>query len=223
MNKKLVPLRIDFAGGWLDVPEFARADGYIVNLAITPGVSLEDLARGRCSGLGGSAAKSILEGNNAVLTELASGAGWQDPAIITETGLCVWQSGPLPRLVAKYNPTWLVGRLAVLWVGERTAGAPAIARAPRDFDAIVAAAVIAQRAVDGEYLPALSSAVYCSYRAQVAEGMHPLPSGGLAHKYCGAGFGGNAMYLFEDSFKRRQFLEYMPTAYAVEPFMESFA
>ena len=34
------PLRVDFAGGWLDVPRFARPDGYIVNCTISPTVSL---------------------------------------------------------------------------------------------------------------------------------------------------------------------------------------
>ncbi|WP_221175256.1 adenylyltransferase/cytidyltransferase family protein [Akkermansia muciniphila] len=31
-----VPLRVDFAGGWLDVPRYARKGSYVVNCAITP-------------------------------------------------------------------------------------------------------------------------------------------------------------------------------------------
>jgi glycerol-3-phosphate cytidylyltransferase-like family protein len=30
------PLRVDFAGGWLDAPMYARAGGYVVNCAISP-------------------------------------------------------------------------------------------------------------------------------------------------------------------------------------------
>ena len=37
-----VPLRVDFAGGWLDVPTNARAGEYIVNCAISPTVSLRE-------------------------------------------------------------------------------------------------------------------------------------------------------------------------------------
>ena len=36
-----VPLRVDFAGGWLDVPRHARQGAYIVNCAISPFVSLD--------------------------------------------------------------------------------------------------------------------------------------------------------------------------------------
>jgi len=34
------PLRVDFAGGWLDVPRFAREGEFVVNCAISPLVSL---------------------------------------------------------------------------------------------------------------------------------------------------------------------------------------
>jgi len=41
MAKKLIaPLRIDFAGGWIDVPEFHRnIRGYVVNAAISPHIT----------------------------------------------------------------------------------------------------------------------------------------------------------------------------------------
>lgn len=41
------PLRVDFAGGWLDVPRLARPDGFIVNCAITPTVVPPSLAHSR--------------------------------------------------------------------------------------------------------------------------------------------------------------------------------
>jgi len=40
---------------------------------------------------------------DAVQSELDMNVGWQDPAIIKETGLCVWQSGNYPKLEIKRN------------------------------------------------------------------------------------------------------------------------
>ena len=88
-----VPLRVDFAGGWLDVPRYARKGSYVVNCAITPMVSLCEWPYEKRSGLGGSGAWAMLEGRDPVASELALGVGWQDPAVIAETGLCVWRSG----------------------------------------------------------------------------------------------------------------------------------
>src|SRR6185295_7341183 len=87
------PLRVDFAGGWLDVPRFARAGAYVVNCAISPTVSLRDWPYERNAGLGGSGAWALLNGKDGVGSELDLGVGWQDPAVISETGLCVWRSG----------------------------------------------------------------------------------------------------------------------------------
>ena len=50
------PLRVDFAGGWLDVPRFARPGGGIVNCAISPLVSLRHWPYRARAGLGGSGA-----------------------------------------------------------------------------------------------------------------------------------------------------------------------
>jgi cytidyltransferase-like protein len=49
-----LPLRVDFAGGWLDVPRLARQDAYVVNCAISPLVSLADWPFAKQAGLGGS-------------------------------------------------------------------------------------------------------------------------------------------------------------------------
>ena len=38
-----VPLRVDFAGGWLDVPRFSQKGGFIVNCAIKPLVSFKEM------------------------------------------------------------------------------------------------------------------------------------------------------------------------------------
>ena len=71
-----VPLRVDFAGGWLDVPRYARKGSYVVNCAITPMVSLCEWPYEKRSGLGGSGAWAMLEGRDPVASELALGAGW---------------------------------------------------------------------------------------------------------------------------------------------------
>jgi hypothetical protein len=217
------PLRVDFAGGWLDVPQFSRPEGRIVNLAVTPQVMLADLEAGRCSGLGGSAARAVLSGRNALDAELATGAGWQDPAAIAETGLCVWQSGPAPKLLLKTDPDELLrGRMALLWTGERAGGTPASAARPKDFAAIGTAGQLAEQAVRTGSLQLLAQAVKLSYAAQLGEGMPALPDGGeavLARKYCGSGFGGNALYLFADATARDRFVGANPQARPIEPFL----
>ena len=45
------------------------------------------------------ASNPLLQGVCGVTSEIDIGVGWQDPAVIAETGLCVWRSGPLPSLV----------------------------------------------------------------------------------------------------------------------------
>lgn len=80
------PLRVDFGGGWLDVPRHAIEGAVVVNLAVTPGVSSRDWGKYRIkSGMGGSAANSILKGEDGVKSEVEElGVGWQDPAVIKE-------------------------------------------------------------------------------------------------------------------------------------------
>ena len=116
-RKEKVPLRVDFAGGWLDVPKFAKKGGYIVNCAISPLVSNECWPYELSGGLGGSAAKAILDFRNGVVSELKLGVGWQDPAIIEETGMCVWKSGKTPILESKFNPSWLRGKMLIFFTG----------------------------------------------------------------------------------------------------------
>ena len=106
------PLRVDFAGGWLDVPRLARPNAYLVNCAISPLVSLRHWPYHAKSGLGGSGAYALLQGDSGVASELNLGVGWQDPAVIHETGLCVWRSGAKPALdcIALNGSTYLESR-----------------------------------------------------------------------------------------------------------------
>ncbi|HUL52874.1 MAG TPA: adenylyltransferase/cytidyltransferase family protein [Opitutaceae bacterium] len=198
------PLRVDFAGGWLDVPRFARPDGYIVNCAISPTVSLRAWPYERNAGLGGSGAWALLNGKDSVRSEIDLGVGWQDPAVIAETGLCVWRSGPRPELEVKSDGALLRGRLALRWTG-RSHSTPGVADQARDYEAITRAGRTARDAVWRQDLGLLADAVRQSYAVQRAEGMEPLPgdlAGAVAWKYCGGGFGGYAVYLFADPASR---------------------
>jgi len=227
------PLRVDFAGGWLDVPRFARPGGYVVNCAISPTVSLHDWPYERNAGLGGSGAWALLNGKDGVGSELDLGVGWQDPAIIAETGLCVWRSGPRPALELKHNADFLRGHLALYWTGVPH-NTPDLAKLPRDYDAIARAGATARDAVWRSDLAMLADAVRQSYeKVQRAEGMDPLPGDPqangsvlpagvkpLAWKYCGGGFGGYAVYLFPDE-KQREAACKLPKFRVIEPYVAS--
>ena len=205
--KTEVPLRVDFAGGWLDVPKFAIDGAYIVNCAITPKVSLSNWPYKRNSGLGGSGAYWQLIGKNPVKSELEMGVGWQDPAIIKETGLCVWRSGKKPILELKVNPDFLERKMALLWTGKEHK-TKEIATYKRDFKKVKEAGQKAFEAVKEKSLEKLAKAVDLSYKIQIEEGMEKLPDfGEIAKKYCGSGFGGYALYLFKTEGERNAFLE----------------
>ena len=201
---EVAPLRVDFAGGWLDVPRFARPGAFVVNCAISPTVSLRDWPFEQNAGLGGSGAWALLNGRDGVGSELDLGVGWQDPAIIAETGLCVWRSGARPELELKHNGDFLRGRLALFWTGK-SHDTPDLVKRPRDYDAIERAGQTARDAVWRSDLALLAAGVRQSYAMQLGEGMAALPadvSGALACKYCGGGFGGYAVYLFSEPAQR---------------------
>lgn len=216
---EFAPLRVDFAGGWLDVPRFSREGGYIVNCAISPTVSLTSWPYERNSGLGGSGAWALLNGESGIDSEIVMGVGWQDPAIIAETGVCVWRSGVRPELDFKRNGDWLAGRMALLWTG-RPHDTPAVADNRRDFDRIVRSGQLARRAVLDSSLPGLAEGIREYYMTQLDEGMEPLPEvpSALATKYCGGGWGGYALYLFDESAKRDAFVATTDAARPIEPF-----
>ena len=218
---KDAPLRVDFAGGWLDVPRHARSGGYIVNCAITPKVSLRDWGYERNAGLGGSGAWALLNGHAGVDEELDLGVGWQDPAVIRETGLCIWRSGPRPSLELKTDGSLLNGLLALWWSGKQH-DTPAVANQKRDYAAIEKASLLAREAVLTASVGRLGQAIAASYAVQLSEGMDPLPEveGCLGRKYCGGGFGGYALYLFESTAHRETFVNARPEAEArsIEPY-----
>ena len=207
-----VPLRVDFAGGWLDVPKLAQKGAFIVNCAIAPMVSLENWPYEKGAGLGGSAAYALLQGKDPITSELDLGVGWQDPAIIMETGLCVWRSGPKPVIEAKVNPDFLKGRMALYWTGNEHI-TPDNTDNERDYVLIKEAGNYARLAICDKDIKLLSFAIGLSYQAQLDEGMQLLPYfGEVAKKYCGGGWGGYALYLFKGD-RPKDLL-------AIEPYMK---
>ncbi len=213
------PLRVDIAGGWLDVPSLSRVGAYIVNCAISPLVSLENWRYEPRSGLGGSGAYAMLQGDDGVRAELDLGVGWQDPAVIRETGLCVWRSGREPVLDFKRNGEMLEGKMALLWTGAPH-DTPSLTKQDRDYDQIEQAGRIARQAVLNESLDQLAEAMQCSYRVQRDEGMEPLPeiAWALSKKYAGGGWGGYAVYLFASRNDRDTFVA-DKDAIAIEPYI----
>ena len=214
---KEAPLRVDFGGGWLDVPKHAREGGFIVNCAISPKVSLQDWPYEQKAGLGGSGAWALLNGKDSVQSELDLGVGWQDPAVIRETGICVWKSGQRPRLDLKRDGSFLNGCMGLLWTGKQH-DTPGAVGFERDYDLIERAGAMAREAVMAESIAKLAEAVLMSYSAQLGEGMEELPeiSGSVARKYCGGGHGGYALYLFPSQGARDAAAGLLP----VEPWCE---
>jgi hypothetical protein len=164
--------------------------------------------------------------------ELDLGVGWQDPAVIAETGLCVWRSGAKPELEVKTSGEMLRGRMAIFWTGSPH-DTPANVGNARDYDAIERAGKIARDAVWKNDLGLLAEAVRVTYAMQLGEGMKPLPGDPaageaaeaalsgvkpLAWKYCGGGHGGYALYLCATQADRERLCG-LPGFRAIEPYL----
>lgn len=217
------PLRVDFAGGWLDVPENAMPGEYVVNCSISPTVSLKEWLYRQGAGLGGSGGWSVLNGWDPVKSELGLGVGWQDPAVIAETGACVWKSGARPVLDFKNTGDFLKGCMAVYDTRVKHF-TPGFAGYERSYERIAKAARIARLGVQQQDVAVLAVGVQMSYQLQLEEGMQPLPDIGcqLAHKYCGGGHGGYALYLYENQEARDAAVDACEDMYPVEPYCRTF-
>lgn len=93
----------------------------------------------------------------------------------------------------------------------------------RDYDLVEQAGRMARQAVlpGQESLHKLAEAVAVSYNMQLHEGMAELQAHGeLAKKYCGGGWGGYALYLFENEQQRAALLS-LEGAVAIEPYVHS--
>lgn len=215
------PLRVDFAGGWLDVPKHSIAGKYIVNCSISPLVSLREWDYEKKSGLGGSGAWALLNGKDGVESELNLGVGWQDPAVIRETGLCVWRSGRMPELDFKRRGDMLNGRMAILWTGKDH-DTPGQVDNTRDYDKIAESADMAREGVLAEDITTLAKGVNLYYETQLVEGMSKLSEikGAIGKKYCGGGFGGYALYIFAETCDRDNAVKELDDLRAVEPYIK---
>ncbi len=213
------PLRVDFAGGWLDVPRFSMPGEFIVNCAISPLVSLREWPYEKQAGLGGSGAWALLNGRDGFESEIDLGVGWQDPAVIRETGLCVWRSGHQPILDFKHNGDFLNGRMAILWTGSPH-DTPGVANHQRDYKAIAASARTAREGALHADIKRLGDGVNLYHACQLEEGMAPLPEipDAIARKYCGGGHGGYALYLFTEPAARDRAVAVDDRLRAIEPF-----
>lgn len=218
-----VPLRVDFAGGWLDVPAHAIPGEFVVNCSISPTVSLKEWNYRQGAGMGGSGGWSVLNGWDPVGSELGLGVGWQDPAVIAETGACVWLSGARPVLDFKNTGEFLRGCMAVYDTRIKH-DTPGIAALDRNYAKIAKAARVARLGVLEQDITVLAVAVNLSYQLQLEEGMLPLERIGnsLAHKYCGGGHGGYALYMYETPEERAAALESCPYLYPIEPYCRTF-
>lgn len=218
-----VPVRVDFAGGWLDVPSKAIPGAYVVNCSITPMVSMREWPYERNSGLGGSGAWAVLNGWDPVKSELGLGVGWQDPAVISETGACVWKSGAHPELDFKNTGDFLRGCMAVIFTGCDH-DTPGLANENRDYKRIAQSSLIARSGVLEHRRDILAAGIALYHSVQLDEGMKPLPviEGELAHKYCGGGHGGYALYLFNSPEEREKALTLTPGLRPVEPYCRTF-
>jgi len=217
-----VPIRVDLAGGWLDVPRLAQPGGLIVNCAVTPMMRIGEERYKIGGGIGGSAAWAMLNGYDPVETELEAGVGWQDPAVIQETGLCVWKSGAMPELDTKVSGDILKGLMALEWSGEPHVTA-SLVDMDRNYSRITVAAYWAANGVREGKLSHLLRGIDGSYIAQLEEGMQELPARGAAsRRYCGSGWGGYGLYVYDRKDSRDKAVAAHKGMFAIEPYCKKW-
>jgi len=148
------------------------------------------------------------------------GVGWQDPAIIRETGVCVWRSGEKPVLHFKRNGDFLYGHMALHYT-DIPHDTPGNVDNARDLDLIEEAGHRAKDAVMEGSVRRLGGAIGLSYKAQLGEGMRELPDADecIGRKYCGGGWGGYALYLFAEPEARDAFVARATNNRATEPYI----
>jgi hypothetical protein len=119
----------------------------------------------------------------------------------------------------KHNGDFLTGRMAIYWTGT-SHDTPGVADHPRDYERIAQSARIARDGVLHADIHKLSEGISLYHATQLEEGMEPLTEieGAIARKYCGGGYGGYALYLFEEPAARDAAIAATPQLRAVEPF-----
>ena len=214
-----LPLCVNFTGEGLDIAGFPRGGAYVVNCAITPFVSLVKWPYERNSGLGGSSAWAMLEGKNPIQSERERRMGWQAPAVISDTGFCVWKSGAKPVLDFKNTGDFLKGKMAIYHT-SMAHNTSSLMGVTRDYKRIVQSSLIAKEGVRENNPDILAAGVALYYDIQRDEGMTPLPEIGnsQAKKYLGGCQGGYALYLFENEKERDEAVSSHPKMMAIEPY-----
>ena len=219
------PVRVDFAGGWLDTPNAHRTGGYVVNCAISPLVSRNKWQSAQRSGLGGSSAWAFVNKMDPFKYDQEHGNGWQDSAIVLETGCCVWHSGDVPVLDFKNTGGFLKGHMALWYTGIQHDTAT-LSEKTRDFERIKMISEIARMGVLNKNIHILALAVSLTYQEQLKEGMAEVPyldsKGVLAAKYCGSGHGGYILYLFESQKERDTKVKEDNRFISIEPYCRLF-
>ncbi len=221
----LSPLRVDFAGGWLDTPGAHRTGGYLVNCSISPLVSKDRWQYSQRSGLGGSSAWAFVNGENPFKYDMEHGNGWQDSAIVLETACCVWYSGDEPVLDFKNTGDFLKGKMA-LWDTHVPHDTQTLSQKTRDIERIKEISKIARIGVLNKDIHILSLATSLTYQEQLKEGMKEIPflgtDGILGAKYCGSGHGGYILYIFETEEARQKIITTDAHFIAIEPYCRLF-
>ena len=224
-DNEFSPLRVDFAGGWLDTPGAHRTDGFVVNCSISPLVSKKDWRYSQRSGLGGSSAWAFINGYNPFVYDREHGNGWQDSAIVLETGCCVWHSGDEPVLDFKNTGDFLKGKMA-LWDTHIPHDTETLSQKTRDIERIKEISKIARIGVLNKDTQILALAAKLTYQEQLKEGMKEVPflneEGVLAAKYCGSCHGGYVLYIFETKKQRQEIITKHKDFIAIEPYCRLF-
>ncbi len=113
----------------------------------------------------------------------------------------------------KVNPDFLKGKMALFWTGMQH-GTKSIMDKSRPYQEIAHASCVARDAVRRRNIYSLCSAIRQTYKIQLDEGMVALPERGeLAKKYTGAGHGGCAIYVFDETDRIQEGLD------PVEPYI----
>jgi mevalonate kinase len=113
----------------------------------------------------------------------------------------------------------LAGKMAILWTGAEH-DTPGFADDQRDYNKIEASGKLARLGVINEDIHQLAEGISLYHNMQLEEAMQPLPelAGSIAHKYCGGGHGGYALYLFKTKTQRDTAVEENDDLHPVEPY-----
>ena len=111
------------------------------------------------------------------------------------------------------------GRMAIFWTGTQH-DTPGVVNLPRDYDRIAQSGRLAREGALHADISKLAEGVSLYHATQLDEGMEVLADipGSIARKYCGGGYGGYALYLFNEPAARDAAVASIAELRAIEPF-----